>query len=147
MLIVGVDRLMTQLARCCKPVPPDPVRGFVTRGKGVTVHREDCTSLKRLAERSPERLIDAQWGNREGNAADGAYPVDVLVTAADRQGLLRDIGEALARERINVTAVRTQSRDDLAHMRFSFEVADVAHLRRAFAAVKQVAGVIRVARG
>jgi len=143
MLIVGVDRLMTQLARCCKPVPPDPVRGFVTRGKGVTVHREDCTSLKRLAERSPERLIDAQWGSKSG----GAYPVDILVTAADRQGLLRDIGEALARERINVTAVRTQSRDELAHMRFSFEVADVAHLRRAFAAVKQVGGVIRVGRG
>ena len=61
-LIVGVDRLMTQLAKCCKPVPPDPVRGFVTRGKGVSVHREDCASLKRLAERSPERLIDAQWG-------------------------------------------------------------------------------------
>jgi GTP pyrophosphokinase len=143
LLIVGVDRLMTQLAKCCKPVPPDPVRGFVTRGKGVTVHREDCDSLKRLAERSPERLIDAQWGA----AAGGAYPVDVLVTASDRQGLLRDIGEALARERINVTAVRTQSRSELAYMRFSFEVADVAHLRRAVAAVKDVAGVIRVGRG
>jgi GTP pyrophosphokinase len=71
----------------------------------------------------------------------------VLVTASDRQGLLRDIGEALARERINVTAVRTQSRGDLAHMRFSFEVEDVAHLRRAFATVKEVAGVIRVGRG
>jgi GTP pyrophosphokinase len=142
-LVVGVDRLMTQLAKCCKPVPPDAVRGFVTRGKGISVHREDCASLKRLAERSPERLIDAQWGTRSG----GAYPVDVLVTASDRQGLLRDIGEALARERINVTAVRTQSRNDLARMRFSFEVADVAHLRRAFAAVKEVAGVIRVARG
>ena len=143
LLIVGVDRLMTQLAKCCKPVPPDPVRGFVTRGKGITVHREDCTSLKRLAERSPERLIETQWGPSPG----GAYPVDVLVTAADRQGLLRDIGEALARERINVTAVRTQSRADIAHMRFSFEVTDVAQLRRAFAAVKEVAGVIRAGRG
>ena len=142
LLIVGVDRLMTQLAKCCKPLPPDAVRGFVTRGKGVSVHREDCESLKRLAERSPERLIDAQWGKR----ADGAYPVDILVTAADRQGLLRDVGEALAREKINVTAVRTQSRADLAHMRFSFEVTEVAHLKRALAAVKQVRGVIRVAR-
>ena len=148
-LVVGVDRLMTQLARCCKPVPPDPVRGFVTRGKGVSVHREDCAGLKRLAERSPERLIDAQWGTsaKAGARSDALYPVDVLVTASDRQGLLRDIGEALARERINVTAVRTQSRSDLAHMRFSFEVADVAHLRRAFAAVKDVSGVIRVGRG
>jgi GTP pyrophosphokinase len=143
LLIVGVDRLLTQLAKCCKPVPPDPVRGFVTRGKGISVHREDCASLKRLAERSPERLIDAQWGTK----SEGTYSVDILVTAADRQGLLRDIGEALARERINVTAVRTQSRDDLAHMRFSFEVADTAHLRRAVATVKDVSGVIRVARG
>jgi GTP pyrophosphokinase len=149
LLIVGVDRLLTQLAKCCKPVPPDPVRGFVTRGKGISVHREDCASLKRLAERSPERLIDAQWGTsaKAGAQPDALYPVDILVTAADRQGLLRDIGEALARERINVTAVRTQSRDDLAHMRFSFEVADTAHLRRAVATVKAVSGVIRVARG
>jgi GTP pyrophosphokinase len=146
-LIVGVDRLLTQLAKCCKPLPPDAVRGFVTRGKGVSVHREDCESLKRLAERSPERLIDAGWGGKSGaGLAAGSYPVDVLVTASDRQGLLRDVGEALARERINVTAVRTQSRGDLAHMRFSFEVTDVAHLKRALAAVKQVRGVIRVAR-
>ncbi len=141
-LVVGVDRLMTQLAKCCKPVPPDPVRGFVTRGKGVSVHREDCAGLKRLAERSPERLIDAEWGAR----ADAVYPVEILTTAADRQGLLRDIGEALARERINVTAVRTQSRDGLAYMRFAFEVADVAQLKRALAAVKQVKGVIRAGR-
>jgi GTP pyrophosphokinase len=142
-LVVGVDRLLTQLARCCKPVPPDPVRGFITRGKGVSVHREDCSSLKRLAEKSPERLIEAQWGS----AADARYPVDVLVIAADRQGLLRDVGEALAREHLNVTAVRTQNRGDLAHMRFSFEVADLAQLRRALAAVKSVAGVIRAGRG
>jgi GTP pyrophosphokinase len=145
-LVVGVDRLMTQLARCCKPVPPDAVRGFITRGKGVSVHREDCAGLKRLAERRPERLIDATWGTSAGAKSDAVYPVEILATAADRQGLLRDIGEALARERINVTAVRTQSRDGLAHMRFSFEVADLAQLKRALAAVKQIKGVIRVGR-
>lgn len=145
-LVVGMDRLLTQLAKCCKPVPPDPIRGFVTRGKGVSVHREDCRSLKRLAEKAPERLIDAAWGAGEGAHAGAAYPVDALVIATDRQGLLRDVGDALARERINVTAVRTQNRGDLAHMRFSFAVADLAHLRRAFAAVKDVAGVIRVGR-
>jgi GTP pyrophosphokinase len=145
-LVVGVDRLMTQLARCCKPVPPDAVRGFITRGKGVSVHREDCAGLKRLAERRPERLIDATWGTSAGAKSDAVYPVEILATAADRQGLLRDIGEALARERINVTAVRTQSRDGLAHMRFSFEVADLTQLKRALAAVKQIKGVIRVGR-
>jgi GTP pyrophosphokinase len=140
-LVVGMDSLLTQLARCCKPVPPDPVRGFVTRGKGVSVHREDCPSLKRLAEGQPERLIDAEWGQGEGS-----YAVEIGVTATDRRGLLRDIGDALAREKINVTAVRTQSRDDLAFMRFSFDVANMAQLKRALAQMRQVKGVIRVAR-
>ena len=141
-LIVGMDRLLTQLARCCKPVPPDPIRGFVTRGRGVSVHREDCPSLKRLAERQPERLIEADWGK-----GGGSYAVDMTVTAADRRGLLRDIGDALARERINVTAVRTQSRDELAFMRFTFDVANVGQLKRAFAVVRSLKGVIRVGRG
>jgi GTP pyrophosphokinase len=141
-LIVGMDRLLTQLARCCKPVPPDPIRGFVTRGRGVSVHREDCPSLKRLAERQPERLIEADWGK-----GGGSYAVDMTVTAADRRGLLRDIGDALARERINVTAVRTQSRDELAFMRFTFDVANVGQLKRAFALVRSLKGVIRVGRG
>ncbi len=87
-------------------------------------------------------------GRAAGRASGGVYPVDIVVTAADRQGLLRDIGEALTRERINVTAVRTQSRDDLAHMRFSFEVADVAHLRRALrGGASRCGGVIRVGQG
>jgi GTP pyrophosphokinase len=140
-LVVGMDSLMTQLARCCKPVPPDPIRGFVTRGKGVSVHREDCASLKRLAEAHAERLIDAEWGKGEGS-----YTVDMAVSATDRRGLLRDIGDALAREKINVTAVRTNSRDELAFMRFTFDVGNMAQLRRALAQVRDVKGVIRVAR-
>jgi len=144
-LVVGMDSLLTQLARCCKPVPPDPVRGFVTRGKGVSVHREDCAALKRLAERQPERLIEASWG-KGGGLGEAAYAVEIGVTATDRRGLLRDIGDALAREKINVTAVRTQSRDELAFMRFSFDVADMAQLKRALAQVRQVKGVIRAAR-
>jgi len=141
-LVVGMDRLLTQIAKCCKPVPPDAIRGFVTRGRGVSIHRADCASLKRLAQADGGRLLDAQWG-----AASGAYGVDMVVTASDRPGLLRDIGDALAREHINVTAVRTQSRDDLAFMRFSFEVADLAQLKRASAVVREVPGVMRVARG
>ena len=142
LVVGGVQSLMTQLARCCKPVPPDPIRGFVTRGKGVSVHREDCPSLKRLAERQPERLIEAEWGKGEGS-----YAVEMVVTATDRRGLLRDIGDALAREKINVTAARTQNRDELAFMRFTFDVANLAQLKRAFALVRDLKGVIRVGRG
>src|ERR1051325_13625 len=127
-----MQSLMTQLARCCKPVPPDPIRGFVTRGRGVSVHREDCPSLKRLAEKDPGRLIETAWGKGEGS-----YAVDMTVTAADRRGLLRDGGDALAREKITVPAGRTQNRDELAFMRFPFEVADLPQLKRAFAAVRQ----------
>ena len=142
LVVGGAQGLMTQLARCCKPVPPDPIRGFVTRGKGVSVHREDCPSLKRLAERHPERLIEADWGRGEGS-----YAVEMVVTATDRRGLLRDIGDALARERINVSAARTQNRDELAFMRFTFDVANLAQLKRAFALVRELKGVIRVGRG
>ena len=142
LVVGGVQSLLTQLARCCKPVPPDPIRGFVTRGKGVSVHREDCESLKRLAERQPERLIEAEWGKGEGS-----YAVEMVVTATDRRGLLRDIGDALAREKINVTAARTQNRDELAFMRFTFDVANLAQLKRAFALVRELKGVIRVGRG
>jgi GTP pyrophosphokinase len=136
---------MTQLARCCKPVPPDPIRGFVTRGKGVSVHREDCASLKRLAENQPERLIEASWGEG-GGSGEARYPVEMAVTATDRRGLLRDIGDALAREKLNVSAVRTQTKDELAFMRFTFDVANGMQLKRAFAIVREVKGVIRVAR-
>src|SRR5688572_28467668 len=142
MLVVGMGGLATQLAKCCKPVPPDAIRGFVTRGKGVSIHREDCASLKRLAEAHPERVMETAWGTTES-----VYTVDMAVTASDRRGLLRDIGDALAREKINVTAVRTQTREELAFMRFTFDVANVAQLQRALALVRQLKGVIRVARG
>jgi len=142
MLVVGMGGLATQLARCCKPVPPDPIRGFVTRGKGVSIHRESCDGLKRLAESHPERVMETAWGNSEA-----AYAVDMTVTASDRRGLLRDIGDALAREKINVTAVRTQTRDDLAFMRFTFDVTAAGQLKRALVLVRGLKGVIRVARG
>jgi len=147
-LIVGIDRLLTQLARCCKPVPPDPIRGFVTRGRGVSIHREDCPSFHNLSETHPERVIDAGWGDRSGLKDGGsAFSVDMAVVATDRQGLLRDVGEALAREKINVTAVNTQSKQDLAYMRFTCDVADVDQLRRALSVVKEVPGVLRASRG
>jgi len=141
-LIVGVDRLMTQLARCCKPVPPDAIVGFVTRGRGISVHRRDCRSLANLLVRNPERAIDAQWGAR----AAAVFPVDVVVQAHDRQGLLRDVSEVLSRERINVTAVNTLSRQHVATMLFTVEVEDRDHLNRALAQIREVAGVFAASR-
>ena len=136
-LIVGVDRLLTQLARCCKPAPPDAIAGFVTRGRGVSVHRASCKSLMQLVARYPERVLETEWGARGASA----FPVDVVIQAHDRQGLLRDISEVFSRENINVTAVNTQSRQGTAAMQFTVEVSDVAHLDRALAQIGEVKGV------
>jgi GTP pyrophosphokinase len=141
-LFVGVDRLMTQLARCCKPVPPDPIVGFVTRGRGISVHRRDCPSLGHLLARKPERIIDAQWGA----AGASVYPVDLAVVAHDRQGLLRDVSEVLSKERINVTAVNTLTRNHVANMSFTVEVGDLGHLRRALAQIGELPGVLSARR-
>ena len=138
-LVVGVDKLLTVPAKCCKPVPPDPIVGFVTRGRGVTVHRASCASVKRL---DPERIVTAEWGGAEG----ATFPVDIEVEAADRTGLLRDISEVLSRERINVTATNTASRDLSARMRFTLEVANLDQLRRVLALIREVKGVVSAAR-
>ena len=141
-LIVGVDKLMTQLGRCCKPAPPDAIAGFVTRGKGVSIHRLDCTNFRNMGTRNPERIIGADWG--EG--ADALYPADIVVEAQDRQGLLRDISEVLSREKINVTAVRTQSKQGSARMSFTIEVSGVAQLQRALKLIGEIGGVERASR-
>ncbi|MBS1198333.1 MAG: (p)ppGpp synthetase, RelA/SpoT family, partial [Proteobacteria bacterium] len=96
-LIVGIDGLLTQLAQCCKPAPPDAIEGFVTRGKGISIHRADCRNFANLAALHPERVIQTDWGNA---ATGGVFPVDIVVDAHDRQGLLRDISEIFTREKL-----------------------------------------------
>jgi GTP pyrophosphokinase len=147
-LIVGVDQLMTQMARCCKPVPPDQIQGFVTREKGISVHRQDCPSFQHVAALHPERVIDADWSQAPPDAGHAdVYAVDILVDAQDRQGLLRDISDVLARERVNVTAVRTQSKQGSAEMAFTVEVVDLRRLNQALHYIRQVNGVVNARRG
>jgi len=143
-LVVGVDSLMTQLAKCCRPAPPDDIQGFVTRGKGVSVHRADCRNFREIMARDPERVIEVQWGRAAPKAGTGVaavYPVDVAVEAADRQGLLRDISEVFAREKTNVIGVQTQSIKDTAWMTFTVEVSDAGRLNKVLASVAGVRGV------
>ncbi|MBX9905300.1 MAG: bifunctional (p)ppGpp synthetase/guanosine-3',5'-bis(diphosphate) 3'-pyrophosphohydrolase [Burkholderiales bacterium] len=134
-LVVGVDKLLTTPARCCRPAPPDPIVGFVTRGRGVSVHRVNCANLARL---DPERRIAAEWG------APGTttFPVEIVVDAVDRTGLLRDISEVLSRERINVTATRSSSTDMSARMRFTVEITDLGQLQKMLALICEVRGVL-----
>ena len=139
-LVVGVDSLMTQLAKCCKPAPPDAIGGFVTRGKGVSIHRADCANFRELAVRNGERVIDVDWGATKGEAPS-VYPVDVAVEAADRQGLLRDISELFAKEKMNVIGVQTQTVKGTAWMTFTVEISDSGKLAKVLGNVAGVAGV------
>ena len=140
-LVVGVDSLLTQLSRCCKPAPPDAISGFVTRGKGVSIHRQDCSNFKELNLRNPERVIDVRWGERKAGPDAAVYPVDVAVEAIDRQGLLRDISEVFSKEKMNVIGVQTQSIKGMAWMTFTVEISDSALLARVLGSVKSVKGV------
>ncbi|ADU37521.1 (p)ppGpp synthetase I, SpoT/RelA [Variovorax paradoxus EPS] len=140
-LVVGVSSLMTQLAKCCKPAPPDAISGFVTRGHGVSVHRSDCSNFRTMATRDGERVIDVEWGATKKGGDAPVYAVDVAVEAADRQGLLRDISDVFAREKMNVIGVQTQSVKGTAWMTFTVEIADAARLTQVLGIVTAVVGV------
>ena len=139
-LVVGVDSLLTQLSRCCKPAPPDSISGFVTRGKGVSIHRQDCSNFRELTLRHGERVIEVRWGTHHGPGA-AVYPVDVSVQAFDRQGLLRDISEVFAKEKMNVIGVQTQSVKGSAWMTFTVEIGDALSLNKVLVSVRGVKGV------
>jgi GTP pyrophosphokinase len=143
-LVVGTEGLLTQLARCCKPAPPDPIVGFVARGKGVSIHRAACKNFAEMSLRAPERVIDTEWG---ATGTDTVYPVDIFVLAADRQGLLRDISEIFLREKINVIGVSTQSLKGQARMGFTAEIGSTSQLSKALNAIREeVQGVHEVNR-
>jgi len=141
-LVEGVGALMTQLARCCRPAPPDAIAGFITRGRGVSVHRHDCGSFQQLLHQHPERSIDVSWGK----TGESLYPVDVVVRAHDRPALLRDLSEVFARLRLNVIGVNTQSKGSLAHMVFTVQVQGGSALARAIQALAEVPGVLFASR-
>ncbi|RQO76867.1 GTP pyrophosphokinase [Aquitalea sp. FJL05] len=136
-LIEGVDNLMTVLAKCCKPAPPDAVVGFVTKGRGISIHRTNCLTLKRLSADVPERLISAGWGEQKSSV----FPIDIEVVSLDRGGLLRDISDVLSREKLNLIAVHTLSRDMRAKMRFTVEVRQVQDISRVLARMMELPGV------
>ena len=142
-LVVGTEGLLTQMAKCCKPAPSDPIVGFVTRGKGVSIHRKDCKNFLEMERKTPERVIQTTWGTPE---PDTVYPVDIYVLAGDRQGLLRDISDVFMREKINVVGVRTQSSKGQARMSFTVEIVSTDSLNKAMQMIGEVGGVMQVKR-
>ncbi len=155
-LVVGVDSLLTTLGRCCRPVPPDAIAGYVTRGKGVSIHRSACSNLRHLAKTQPGRLIQVQWGEQHHAAQPGAgkgpagrapgarlFPMDLVVQAQERPGLLRDIAEVFAKEQVNMTAAQTQPahHQGTAYLHFTVELPHAGRLPQVLAQVGRVAGV------
>ena len=144
-LVVGVDSLMTQLSKCCRPVPPDPISGFVTKGRGVSIHRQQCPKLIQLIQKSPERIIKTAWSTNS-LSEKALFSVEIYVLSVDRQGLLRDISEVFSKLKINVIAVKTLSKKGMATMSFSVEVHQAADIQSALTAISEVKGVTEVAR-
>ncbi len=142
--IMGVGDLVTHVARCCKPVPYDQIVGYITRGRGVTVHRNDCRNLLRLKREEPERLIDVEWSR----GSQQTYVVDIYVRAFDRQGLLRDITEVLSNEQLNVTAVNTLTdpKSNFANMTLTLDINDVEQLSQALTKLEQLPNVMEAVR-
>ena len=144
-IVEGVGELLTQMAKCCKPVPFDPVVGYITKGRGVTVHRQSCPVVKKLDATGRDRLVKVQWA---GAPAEVAFLVDIQVHAGDRKGLLRDISSVFANAEIDVLGVQTQSdrRADRATMRFTVEVRNMQQLSAVMERLAQGPDVLDVRR-
>lgn len=143
--VLGVDALLTQPARCCRPAPPDEIGGYVTRGRGVTVHRSSCATFKELCAREPERIVAVDWGTAGADQMP-AYPVDVLVQGADRPGMLRDVLDVFAREKMNISGVQTQTQRGASRTTLTVGVRNTRHLMQVLVQVGKVAGVARATR-
>ena len=144
-IVEGVEDLMSHIARCCKPVPYDPIVGFITRGRGVTVHRNDCSIIRKMSEPMRGRLVDVVWREGQGQSS---YQVDIQVIASDRKGLLRDISAILINEDVDLTGVNTRSdrRSDCAVMRFTIEIIDMEQLSLILRKIAQLQDVQEVKR-
>jgi GTP pyrophosphokinase len=142
--ILGVGNLLTNAARCCRPVPNDAIVGYITRGRGVTIHRQDCANVLRLKDEDRDRLIDVEWGARP----DRVFPVDIQLQAYDRPGLLRDVSGLLANDRVNVMGVNTVTdrNDMIARMELHIEVTDIGQLSRILSRIGQLPNIIEVKR-
>jgi len=142
--VSGVGDLMCNFARCCRPVPPEAIVGYITQGRGVSIHRQDCGNFLGLNQRHPERIMEVNWGNSES----ATYPVDLTLRAYDRSGLIRDISTILADENANVTDLRSHTDQETLEtiMDISVEIRDLPTLSTTIARLEQLTNVISVRR-
>ena len=149
-LVVGVDSLLTQLARCCRPVPPDSIAGFVTQGRGVSIHRRSCRTFKGLLERAPERVIQTAWTAQANSTSENdqkrVFPADLVVSGLDRPDLMRELFEILTRQGVHVIDLRKSAKRGLAQILLTIEVKDSEVLRLVQNSLEEVKGVTQVRR-
>ncbi|NOH85322.1 GTP diphosphokinase [Vibrio sp. 03-59-1] len=143
-VVEGVDNLMTHLARCCQPIPGDVIKGYITQGRGISVHRADCEQLGELSLHAPERIIDTVWGS----GFVGSYILTLRVEALERSGLLKDITSLLANEKIKITTMksRTDYKRQMSVMDFDLELTNVDVLSRVIVRLEQLKDVMSVTR-
>jgi GTP pyrophosphokinase len=143
--VQGVEGLLTNLGRCCNPVPGDPIVGYVTRGRGVTIHRVSCPNMVATLRKGADgRLVDVQWTSKP----EKTYPVKVQVSAYDRQGLVRDIAGLVADEHINMRSVEalTGQKNNLAIITAMLEIEDAAQLMRILTKMDRLSNVVEARR-
>lgn len=137
--VEGFDDVLVRLSKCCTPVPGDEIMGFITRGRGVSVHRADCANAGTFADDQSSRLVDVEW---DGSATGTVFRASVEVVALDRSGLLRDVAHELSEQHVNIVASSTHTGGDrIAKMRFEFELADPGHLEAVLRTIKKIGGV------
>jgi GTP pyrophosphokinase len=142
--VQGIGELLSSYARCCKPVPPEPIVGYITVGRGVSIHAQSCANLARLRIKSPARVLSVAWGK----SGTGEFPVDIEVQAFDRRGLVRDVSAALADEKISIRGMNTvtDKRDNLARMQISIAITGLPQLSKLLSRIAQVPNVIAARR-
>jgi Guanosine polyphosphate pyrophosphohydrolases/synthetases len=142
--IEGVGDLLSSFARCCGPVPPEGIVGYITMGRGVSIHRDDCASFRRLQATHPERVIAVEWGKQ----GERAFPIDVSVRAFDRRGLVRDISAVLADSKINIQAMNvvTDEREGMAEIVLRITVRDLEELSRMLGRIQGLSNVVSARR-
>ena len=143
--VQGVGNLLTTMAHCCTPLPGDDIIGFITKGKGVSIHRQDCSNIINLINEDRMRLIEVEWGGADVET----HPVSLIIKAMDRHGLLNDVSKTVTDEKVNVIAVNTLSnkKDQTARMSVTVEITDVLQLTRIMDKIAQLPNVIEVVRG
>jgi GTP pyrophosphokinase len=139
--IMGTGGLLINLAKCCNPMPGDRITGFITRGRGVTVHRIDCPNM--INNQEPERIIDVTWGRVK---SEQRYSVPVEIVAYDREGLMRDISTVIADEKVNMSTVQVSTRQDIATFELTMEFADIQQLARVLTRIECIPSVVEARR-